>query len=166
MAKLDNDPFCASQSHGPDNEDNDTQLAQRLRGAGLRPTRQRLAIASLLLDGRERHVSAESLALEVHDNGLKVASGTIYNTLNQFTDAGLLRRVQLSGERFMFDTNTCDHHHFYDSGSGELIDIPASEVKLGRIPEAPDGRAIEAVNVTIHIGPKARKPEAKKIEGK
>ena len=78
-------------------EGGDTELAQRLRDAGLRPTRQRLVIAELLLDGRHRHVSADSLAREIRDTGTHMAGGTVYNTLNQFTEAGLLRRVTRRG---------------------------------------------------------------------
>lgn len=130
-------------------------LAQRLRAAGLRATCQRLAIARLLLDGRHRHVSAESLALEVRDAGNRMASGTIYNTLNQFTQAGLLRKVPISGERCVFDTNTEHHHHFYDRSTGVLTDIPDGQVELGRIPPAPCGHDVHAIEVTIHTGPKA-----------
>ena len=127
----------------------DARLVQRLREAGLRPTKQRLAIAGLLLDGRHRHVSADSLAREIRDAGMQMAGGTVYNTLNQFTDAGLLRRVTVHNEHSVFDTNTSHHHHFYDADTDRLIDIPARNrgfvpvprnatrllpVKLGSVP--------------------------------
>ena len=129
----------------------DRTLAQRLRDAGLRPTRQRLVIAELLLDGRHRHVSAESLAREIRDTGTHMAGGTIYNTLNQFTCAGLLRRVTVHNEHSVFDTNTDHHHHFYDAESDQLIDIPADSVTLASLPGAPDGHDISSVDVLIHI---------------
>ena len=87
-------------------------MASKLRAAGLRPTRQRVAIACLLLDGRHRHVTAESLTAEINATGLHVAGGTVYNTLNQFTNAGFLRRVTVHNEYSLFDTNTAHHHHF------------------------------------------------------
>ena len=129
----------------------DAELAERLRAAGLRPTRQRLLIAGLLLDGRHRHVSADSLAREIRETGTHMAGGTVYNTLNQFTDAGLLRRVTVHNEHSVFDTNTDHHHHFYDSDRDQLIDIPADQVTLANLPGAPDGHDIRSVDVLIHI---------------
>ena len=126
-------------------------LEDRLRLAGLRPTRQRVAIARLLLDGRHRHVSAESLSAEIRESGIQMADGTVYNTLNQFTDAGLLRRVTVHNEYSLFDTNVEHHHHFYDSGADCLIDIPADHVVLDRLPDAPDGHEIQSFDVTINI---------------
>ena len=126
-------------------------LTERLREAGLRPTRQRVAIAALLLDGRHRHVSADNLAREIRQTGAHMAGGTIYNTLNQFTEAGLLRRVTIHNEHSVFDTNTEHHHHFYDAEQDRLIDIPADEVLLASLPGAPEGHDIKAVDVLIHI---------------
>lgn len=128
-------------------------LALRLRDAGLRPTRQRIAIAALLLDGRHRHVSAEGLTAEIRSSGLQVAVGTVYNTLNQFTEAGLLRRVTIHNEHSLFDTNVAHHHHFYDGNADQLFDIPANQVVLAEIPEAPHGHDIQSVDVVIHIKP-------------
>ncbi len=129
-------------------------LEDRLRLAGLRPTRQRVAIAKLLLDGRHRHVSAESLSAEIRESGAQMADGTIYNTLNQFTNAGLLRRVTVHREYSLFDTNVEHHHHFYDCDADCLIDIPADHVVLNRLPNAPDGNEIQSVDVTINITPR------------
>jgi len=126
-------------------------LENRLRLAGLRPTRQRVAIAKLLLDGRHRHVSAESLSTEVRESGTQMADGTVYNTLNQFTDAGLLRRVTVHNEYSLFDTNVEHHHHFYDSDADCLIDIPADQVVLNVLPDAPDGYEFQSIDVTINI---------------
>ncbi len=126
-------------------------LEDMLRIAGLRPTRQRVAIARLLLDGRHRHVSAESLSAEIRDSGTQMAEGTVYNTLNQFTDVGLLRRVTVHNEYSLFDTNVEHHHHFYDADGDCLIDIPAEHVVLDALPDAPDGHEIHSVDVTINI---------------
>ena len=128
-----------------------TLLEDTLRLAGLRPTRQRVAIARLLLDGRHRHVSAESLSAEIRESGIQMADGTVYNTLNQFTDAGLLRRVTVHNEYSLFDTNVEHPHHFYDAGADCLIDIPADHVVLDRLPDAPDGHEIQSIDVTINI---------------
>ena len=126
-------------------------FAKQLRLVGLRPTRQRVAIAALLLDGRHRHVSADSLAEEITAAGLQVSGGTVYNTLNQFTDAGLLRRVLVHNEYSLFDTNTDYHHHFYEASTNQLVDIPNDDVVLAKLPQAPDGHEIKAVDVIIHI---------------
>ena len=80
-----------------------------------------------------------------------MADGTVYNTLNQFTDAGLLRRVTVHNEHSLFDTNVEHHHHFYDPGADCLIDIPADLVVLDRLPDAPDGHEIQSIDVTINI---------------
>ena len=128
-----------------------TILENRLRLAGLRPTRQRIAIAKLLLDGRHRHISAESLSTEIRESGIQMADGTVYNTLNQFTDAGLLRRVTVHNEYCLFDTNVEHHHHFYDSDADCLIDIPADQVVLDALPDAPDGYEFQSIDVTINI---------------
>ena len=126
-------------------------MASKLRNAGLRPTRQRVAIACLLLDGRHRHVTAESLTAEINATGLHVAGGTVYNTLNQFTNAGFLRRVTVHNEYSLFDTNTAHHHHFYDAADDRLIDIPSDHVVLSRLPQAPDDREVTGVDVIIHV---------------
>jgi len=126
-------------------------FAEQLRLAGLRPTRQRVGIAALLFDGRHRHVTADSLNEEITTAGLQVSGGTVYNTLNQFTDAGLLRRVIIHNEYSLFDTNTDHHHHFYDASNDQLIDIPNEDLILAKLPQAPDGHEIKAVDVIIHI---------------
>ena len=126
-------------------------FTEQLRLAGLRPTRQRVGIAALLFDGRHRHVTADSLTEEITAAGLQVSVGTVYNTLNQFTDAGLLRRVIVHNEYSLFDTNTDHHHHFYDASNDRLLDIPNDDLILGKLPKAPDGHEIKAVNVIIHI---------------
>ena len=126
-------------------------MASKLRAAGLRPTRQRVAIACLLLDGRHRHVTAESLTTEITATGMHVAAGTVYNTLNQFTNAGFLRRVTVHNEYSLFDTNMAHHHHFYDAADDRLIDIPSDDVVLSRLPQAPDDHDITGVDVIIHV---------------
>ncbi|MFL2845179.1 MAG: iron response transcriptional regulator IrrA [Candidatus Puniceispirillaceae bacterium] len=126
-------------------------FAKQLRLVGLRPTRQRVAIAALLLDGRHRHVSADSLTEEITAAGLRVSGGTVYNTLNQFTNAGLLRRVLVHNEYSLFDTNTDHHHHFYEASNDQLVDIPNDDLVLAKLPKAPDGHEIKAVDVIIHI---------------
>ena len=126
-------------------------LATRLRGVGLRPTRQRIAIAALLLDGRHRHVSPEQLTAEIAKAGTHVAGGTVYNTLNQFTEAGLLRRITLHNEHSIFDTNVDHHHHFYDADKDQLTDIASNDVILAQLPQAPDGHKIASVDVVISI---------------
>ena len=125
----------------------------RLREAGLRPTRQRLALARLLFDHGDRHVSAEDLYGEARTLDIKVSLATIYNTLNQFTKAGLLREVTVETGRAWFDTNVADHHHFYAPETGELHDIDLSDIIIKGVPAAPAGREIERVDVVVRLKP-------------
>ena len=123
----------------------------RLRAAGLRPTRQRLALAKLLFDGRDRHVTAETLHAEAIAAGVKLSLATVYNSLHQFTTAGLLKEVVVDASRTYFDTNTGQHHHFFDEADGRLADIPVDQVLIGRLPTPPAGREIAGVDVVIRI---------------
>jgi Fur family transcriptional regulator, iron response regulator len=122
-----------------------------LRGANLRPTRQRLSLARLLFDHGDRHVTAEQLHSEATDDGVRVSLATIYNTLHQFTDAGLLREVVVEAGRSYFDTNTAGHHHFFELETGRLIDIPADQVAIGTLPDAPEGSEIERVDLIVRV---------------
>ena len=131
----------------------DQAVPARLKAAGLRPTRQRLALASLLFDAGHRHVTAEQLHGEAGMSAIKVSLATIYNTLHQFTEVGLLREVVIEPGRSYFDTNTDDHHHFYVEGTGQLLDIPGESVSLACLPTPPEGTAISRVDVIIRIGP-------------
>ena len=126
-------------------------LLARLRGAGLRPTRQRLALARLLLDGADRHVTAEQLHGEATTAAIPVSLATVYNTLHQFTGVGLLREVVVEPGRSYFDTNIDDHHHFFCETTGMLQDIPGAAVTVGQLPHAPDGSEISRVDVIIRI---------------
>jgi len=123
----------------------------RLRGVGLRPTRQRLALARLLLEGGDRHVSAEALHQEAQQAGFRISLATIYNTLHQFTQAGLLREVVVESGRSYFDTNISDHHHFFYPESGSLKDIPGDQVTMQVLPAAPEGTQIERVDVIVRL---------------
>ena len=124
---------------------------ERLRAAGLRPTRQRLALARLLLDGGDRHVSAEQLYGEAAAAAVPVSLATVYNTLHQFTEVGLLREVVVEPGRSYFDTNIDDHHHFYCESTGKLQDIPGAAVTVGQLPNAPEGSEISRVDVIIRV---------------
>ncbi|EPX79671.1 iron response transcriptional regulator IrrA [Salipiger mucosus] len=120
--------------------------------AGLRPTRQRVALAALLVgDGQNRHVTAESLFAAVKDKGESVSLATVYNTLRAFCDAGLMQEVTVDGTRSYFDTNTHDHPHFFWEDDGHLTDAPASELVIAKLPEAPEGAEISAVDVVIRL---------------
>jgi len=127
----------------------------RLRGARLRPTKQRLALGRLLFDGPPRHVTAEQLHGEAASGNIRVSLATVYNTLHQFTEAGLLREVVVEPNRSYFDTNTTEHHHFYAPGSGGLTDIPAEHVRLQGVPVAPPGTEVERVDVIVRIRQKS-----------
>jgi Fur family iron response transcriptional regulator len=128
-----------------------TSILAKLKDAGLRPTRQRLSLAKLLFESGDRHVSAEDLHAEAVANRISVSLATIYNTLHQFTSAGLLREVVVEPGRSYFDNNITSHHHFFVEGEGKLIDIPASEVALSQLPAAPAGMKVSRVDVIVRL---------------
>ncbi len=130
-----------------------SRVLDRLRAAGLRPTRQRLALARLLFENGDRHVTAEKLHEEALSADVRVSLATVYNTLHQFTAAHLLREIVVDGTRSYFDTNTADHHHFYFEGSGRLEDIPAGRVVVSELPPPPSGTTVSRVDVIVRIGP-------------
>ncbi|WP_281299984.1 MULTISPECIES: iron response transcriptional regulator IrrA [unclassified Iodidimonas] len=123
-----------------------------LRDAGLRPTRQRLSLAKLLFSsGHVRHVTAESLHEEALAEGMRVSLATVYNTLHQLTDAGLLNELVIDSSRTYFDTNTDGHHHFYNAATGEVYDVPHDDVVLSCLPKPPAGASVSSVHVVIYI---------------
>lgn len=123
-----------------------------LATANLRPTRQRVALASLLVgDGKDRHVTAESLHQASRESGEAVSLATVYNTLRAFCDAGLVQEVTVDGSKSYFDTRTDDHPHFYWEDEGRLTDAPASQLEICQLPEAPDGTEIAKVDVVIRL---------------
>lgn len=125
---------------------------QWLAGAGLRPTRQRLSLATLLVgDGENRHVTAESLFAASVASGEKVSLATVYNTLRAFCDAGLMQEVMVDGTKSYFDTCTEDHPHFFWEDEGKLTDAPAEELEIARLPKAPAGAEISKVDVVIRL---------------
>jgi Fur family iron response transcriptional regulator len=126
-----------------------------LRGAGLRPTRQRVALAWMLFGKGDRHVTAESLYEEALRARVPVSLATVYNTLHQFTEASLLRQVAVEGSRTYFDTNTGDHHHFFVEGEDRIIDIPGSSIDVAGLPVAPEGMEIARVDVIVRLRPKS-----------
>ncbi len=128
-----------------------THAIDRLNAVGLRPTRQRLALARLLFENGDRHITAEQLHREISEIGVKVSLATVYNSLNQFTAAGLLREVAVEAGRSYFDTNTTEHHHFFNDDSGELRDIPGDSIVLSALPVAPQDTVIESVDVIVRI---------------
>ena len=123
-----------------------------LAGAGLRPTRQRLTLADLLVgDGQNRHVTAESLFDAASAAGEKVSLATVYNTLRAFCEAGLMREITVDGSKSYFDTNMTDHPHFYWEDTASLTDAPAEQLEIRRLPHAPAGAEIASVDVVIRL---------------
>jgi Fur family iron response transcriptional regulator len=126
-------------------------LAERLRSVGLKATRPRLALARLLFDGNDRHVTAEQLRGEATAGSIPVSLATVYNVLHQFTAAGLMREVVVEPGRSYFDTNIDDHHHFFCEASGALQDISGRDVTVSGIPEPPAGTEISCVEVIVRV---------------
>jgi Fur family iron response transcriptional regulator len=123
----------------------------RLKAVRLRPTRQRLALARLLFDRGDRHVSAEQLHGEAQAASVRVSLATVYNTLHQFTALGMLREVVVEAGRSYFDTNVSDHHHFFYEQTGLLQDIPGEQVRLPVLPSPPDGTQVRRVDVIVRL---------------
>ena len=131
----------------------DQELRERLREAGLRPTRQRLALGQLLFGPGDRHLTAEMLHEEAIRSSVPVSLATIYNTLHQFTEAGLLREVAIDGARTYFDTNTSNHQHFFFENDNTLIDID-EEMQVNGLPTPPEGMEISRIDVVVRLVPK------------
>lgn len=127
---------------------------KRVRDAGLRPTRQRVALANLIFAKGDRHLSAEELHEEAVGAGVPVSLATVYNALHQFTEAGLLRILAVEGSRTYFDTNTSDHHHFFIEGENKIFDIESGPVTVLDLPEPPEGMEIANVDVVIRLRPR------------
>jgi len=133
---------------------NEMAIEKRVRDAGLRPTRQRVALASLLFAKGDRHLSAEELHEEAVAAGVPVSLATVYNSLHQFTEAGLLRILAVEGSKTYFDTNTSDHHHFFIEGENKVFDIDPGAVKVLNLPEPPEGLEIANVDIVVRLRPK------------
>jgi Fur family iron response transcriptional regulator len=128
----------------------------KLREVGLRPTRQRMALGWILFAKGDRHVTAEMLYAEANHAKVPVSLATVYNTLHQFTEVGLLRQVAVDGSKAYFDTNVSSHHHFYIEGANELVDIPDADVIVGKMPVAPEGYEIARIDVVVRLKPTRR----------
>ncbi len=126
-------------------------LIEKLRTARLRPTRQRLSLAKILFGQGDRHVTAEELYEEAQSAKVPVSLATIYNTLHQFTHAGLLREVVIESGRSYFDTNVSNHHHFYLVEDGRLLDIPGMDIALQKLPQPPMDAEIDRVDVIVRL---------------
>jgi len=126
-------------------------IMELLRNAGLRPTRQRRALAQQLFSGNDRHVTAEQLHSESLGQGVSVSLATVYNTLHQFTTAGLLRELVVDAGRSYFDTNISAHHHLYFEDSGKLRDVSGDNIAIGELPALPEGAEISRIDIIIRV---------------
>lgn len=128
-----------------------SRVIDRLKEVGLRPTRQRLALAKLLAEAGDCHLTAEQLHSQAQQTGIRVSLATVYNTLHQFTQAGLLKEIVVDAGRSYFDTNVSEHHHFFFADSNRLQDIEGRSVTISSLPEPPPGTAVQRVDVVIRI---------------
>lgn len=126
-------------------------VSLKLRESGLRPTRQRVQLARLLFSGGDRHFTAEALYTEAVQGGISVSVATVYNTLQQFTNAGLLRRLASVDQKAWFDTNLTEHHHMFFEDDGRLTDIPEGYLSLGALPPVPEGMEIMGIDVVVRL---------------
>jgi Fur family iron response transcriptional regulator len=128
-----------------------SRVISMLQDVGLRPTRQRLALARLLFEQGPRHITAEALHEEARDANIRVSLATVYNTLHQFTGAGLLREVIVRPGCAYFDTNISAHHHFFYEDTGDIRDIPENDVTISRLPTLPEGTELSRVDVVVRV---------------
>ncbi|MDP6690910.1 MAG: Fur family transcriptional regulator [Alphaproteobacteria bacterium] len=129
----------------------DSEVIRNLRAVGLRPTRQRMALARLLFGHGNRHVTAESLYESAQRGGIRVSLATVYNTLHQFTTAGLLRQVIVDSSRSYYDTNVDEHHHFYFEDTGEIADIPSDRINSIVPTDLPDNMELSRVDIVVRL---------------
>ncbi|WP_377841326.1 iron response transcriptional regulator IrrA [Bosea sp. UC22_33] len=167
LASKDHDHRPVSADHIPWPQKNPSScpisaVKARLRTAGLRPTRQRMALGWLLFAKGDRHVSAEMLYEEALRAREPLSLATVYNTLRQFSEAGLLRQVSVSGPKTFFDTNVSEHHHFYNEDDETVTDIPGSMIQVAGLPDAPEGMVISSVEVIVRL----RSADGEEIETK
>ncbi|THV24133.1 iron response transcriptional regulator IrrA [Peteryoungia ipomoeae] len=132
----------------------ETGIELKLRRSGLRPTRQRIALAGLLFAKGDRHLTVEELHEEAIAADVPVSLATVYNTLHQFTEAGLIRVLAVESAKTYFDTNVSDHHHFFVEGENRVLDIPVNNITIDNLPLAPEGMEIAHVDVVIRLRPK------------
>src|SRR6201991_721200 len=131
-------------------------VKNRRRTAALRPTRQRMALGWMLFAKGDRHITAEMLYEEATKAKVPVSLATVYNTLHQFTDVGLLRQVAVDGSKTYFDTNVSQHHHFFVEGENDLLDIPNADVVVGKTPVPPEGYEVARIDVVVRLRRKGR----------
>ena len=127
------------------------RIQNLLRTAGLRPTRQRVALAKLLFQNGDRHITAEELHTEAQAEGEQVSLATVYNALHQFQRAGLLRELAIDSAKSYFDTNVSNHNHFYVEDNEELLDIAGSAIRVDGLPEPPPGMKITHIDVVVRL---------------
>jgi len=132
-----------------------SQVSELLRNAKLRPTRQRVALANLLYSKGKRHISAEQLHEEALAANVPVSLATIYNTLHQFKEAGLLLAVAIDSSKTYFDTNINHHHHFFVEEENRVVDVPSDQVSFGQLPEPPEGMEISRIDVVVRLRKKS-----------
>ncbi|MBU2580384.1 MAG: transcriptional repressor [Alphaproteobacteria bacterium] len=126
-------------------------IEKLLRDAGLRPTRQRMALGGLLFAGEDRHITAELLHAEVTREGEHVSLATVYNTLHQFRSVGLLRELAIDSNKTYFDTNTSNHNHYLIEPDGDLMDIPSDSISIDGLPEPPKGMRISHIDLVVRL---------------
>ena len=131
----------------------------RLRSSGLRPTKQRLTICKILFDGKDTfHFTIDKLKKKIEKSTKsKISLATVYNTVHAFKNNGYLKEISLQGNKTFFDTNSKNHHHFYDQDTGDLVDIKNEDIILSKLPSTPKGKKIKEIEVTVSIANNSHK---------
>ena len=130
---------------------NSLKAIELLKNVALRPTKQRIALTKILFQENNLHVTAEQLHSEAIRKGYKISLATVYNALNSFKEAGIVKQVLVEPGKIYFDTNTESHHHFYIEETGELVDVPDDECKIVSLPRIPAEYMVSQVEITIRL---------------
>jgi Fur family transcriptional regulator, iron response regulator len=127
-----------------------TQIEEKLRSHGVKPTSPRTEIGMLLF-ASPTHLSAEQIIGSLRRSGSKVSKATVYNTLNLFSQHGLVREVSVDPTRQFYDSTQHPHHHFYNVDTGHLVDIGHDELEFRRLPELPPGTEAQGIEVVVRV---------------
>ena len=125
----------------------------KLREAGLRPTKQRVKISELLFNrDKTFHFTINDLAKKISEElNEKISLATVYNTVHAFEKKGYLKEIAINSDKSYFDTNITAHHHFYDEDTNELIDCDQNDIDSINIKNNITGKKINSVEVLIKV---------------
>ena len=129
------------------------EYVEKLRASGLRPTKQRIMICDVLFNRESTfHFSINDLIKQIQNTDEKTISlATVYNTVHAFKKKGYLKEITINEAQSYFDTNTSEHHHFFDENEKKLIDIDNEEIEPIKIDKNIPGKKITSIEVLVRV---------------